>query len=824
MPTAADGLAAVDAWFARQGWSPAPFQRRAWAAFRDGRSGLIHSPTGSGKSLAAWLGPVSRALDRGDRGGGLRVLWITPLRALAEDTAGNLREALDGVGLDWRVETRTGETGSAARARQRKRLPEALITTPESLSLLLSYKHAAQRFQHLDAVIVDEWHELLGSKRGVQLELCLAWLRARRPGLPVWGLSATLGNLDQAMAVLLGGEQGGEPSGERIAGDSPKTLTVRGLCPDQVDRFPWAGHLGLAQLQPVIDYLAQGRTALLFTNTRAQAELWFEALAKARLDWITEIGLHHGSIDRRLRQKLEQGLRDGAFRCVVCTSSLDLGVDFSPVDRVVQVGSPKGVARLMQRAGRSGHRPGADSEILCVPSHAFELVEIAAARRAWAAGRVEARPPLTLCLDVLVQHLVTLAVGDGFQAPRVLAEARATHAFAGLTDTQFQWCLDFITRGGAVLEHYPQFRRVVEEDGVYRVSDQGLARRHRMAVGTITSDYQMRVKYPRGGSIGTIEESFVARLKPGDVFLFSGRALELIRVRDMTAYVRAAKGRRSLVPRWQGGRLPLSTELADTVLDILEEVAGGDYRDPEVQAIRDVLEVQLDQSALPSRRQLLIERSRSREGTHWFLFPFAGRLAHEGLASLLAWRLGQRFPATFSISVNDYGLELLTAAKVPPLDEDDWRALLTPESLVEDVLAALNASELARRRFRDIARISGLVFQGYPGKGKTGKQLQASSGLLYDTLDRYDPDHLLLDQARREVLESQLEIGRLRAVLERARDQALVLTAPERFTPLAFPLWVERLRNRLSTESWRDRVARMTERLEKHADRRAGDA
>lgn len=820
MPTAVDGLAALDAWFARQGWTPAPFQRRAWAAFRDGRSGLIHSPTGSGKSLAAWLGPVSRALDRGDQGGGLRVLWITPLRALAEDTAGNLRQALEGVGLDWRVETRTGDTGAAARARQRKRLPEALITTPESLSLLLSYKHAAQRFQHLDAVIVDEWHELLGSKRGVQLELCLAWLRARRPGLPVWGLSATLGNLDQAMAVLLAGDAGGE----RIAGDSPKKLAVRGLCPDQVDRFPWAGHLGLAQLEPVIDYLEQGRTALLFTNTRAQAELWFEALAKHKLEWITELGLHHGSIDRRLRQKLEQGLRDGAFRCVVCTSSLDLGVDFSPVDRVVQVGSPKGVARLMQRAGRSGHRPDAESEILCVPSHAFELVEIAAARRAWAAGRVEARPPLTLCLDVLVQHLVTLAVGDGFDADRVLAEARASHAFAALTETQFQWCLDFITRGGAVLEHYPQFQRVVEEDGLFRVTDQGLARRHRMAVGTITSDYHMRVKYPRGGSIGTIEESFIARLKPGDVFLFSGRALELIRVRDMTAYVRAAKGRRSLVPRWQGGRLPLSTELADTVLDILEEVAGGDYQDPEVQAIRAVLEVQLDQSALPSRRHLLIERSHSREGTHWFLFPFAGRLAHEGLASLLAWRLGQRFPATFSISVNDYGLELLTAAEAPTLDENDWRALLTPEALVEDVLSALNASELARRRFRDIAWISGLVFQGFPGKGKTGKQLQASSGLLYDTLDRYDPAHLLLDQARREVLESQLEIGRLRAVLERVDEQKVVLTSPARFTPLAFPLWVERLRNRLSTESWRDRVARMTERLEKHADRRSGGA
>lgn len=819
MPSAADGLARVDAWFAEQGWTPAPFQRRAWAAFRQGCSGLIHSPTGSGKSLAAWLGPVSRALESDDGQAGLRVLWITPLRALAADTAENLRAALDGVGLDWKVETRTGDTGAAARARQRKRLPEALITTPESLSLLLSYKQAADRFRHLDAVIVDEWHELLGSKRGVQLELCLAWLRARRPGLPVWGLSATLGNLDEALAVLLGPHA---DAGERIAGDSAKTLTVRGLCPERLDRFPWAGHLGLSQLQPVIDYLEQGRSALLFTNTRSQAELWFEALAKNKLEWITEIGLHHGSIDRPLRQKLEQGLREGAFRCVVCTSSLDLGVDFSPVDRVVQVGSPKGVARLMQRAGRSGHRPGADSEILCVPSHAFELVEIAAARRAWAAGRVEARRPLTLCLDVLVQHLVTLAVGDGFEPGAALAEARATHAFAALTDEQFQWCLDFITRGGPVLEHYPQFQRVVEEGGRYRVTDQGLARRHRMSVGTITSDYQMRVKFLRGPGLGTIEESFIARLKPGDTFLFSGRALELVKVRDMIAYVRAAKGRRSLVPRWQGGRLPLSTELADTVLEILEEVAGGDYRDPEVQAIRSILEIQLDQSALPSRHRLLIERSRSREGTHLFLFPFAGRLAHEGLAALLAWRLGQRLPATFSISVNDYGLELLTASALPTLTDADWRALLSPERLVEDVLAALNASELARRRFRDIARISGLVFQGYPGKGKTGKQLQASSGLLYDTLDRYDPGHRLLDQARREVLESQLELGRLRAVLERVADQALCLTEPERFTPLAFPLWVERLRNRLSTESWRDRVARMTERLEKHADRRAG--
>ncbi|KKO06523.1 hypothetical protein LCGC14_0063310 [marine sediment metagenome] len=816
MSMAVDGLAAVEGWFAERGWTPAPFQRGAWAAFRDGRSGLIHASTGSGKTLAAWLGPVSRALDQTAQPAGLRVLWITPLRALATDTAGNLKEAIEALGLNWRVETRTGDTAASVRARQRRKLPEALITTPESLSVLLSYRNAEDSFQHLDAIIVDEWHELLGNKRGVQLQLCLGWLRARHPGLPVWGLSATLGNLDEAMAVLLG--EGAEP-GVSIAGDTHKPLTVRGLCPPSVDRFPWAGHLGLTQLGGVLAYLDQGQTALLFTNTRSQAELWYEAIIKARLDWLTELGLHHGSIDRTLRRRIEDGLRQGDFRCVVCTSSLDLGVDFSPVDRVVQVGSPKGVARLMQRAGRSGHQPGANSEILCVPSHAFELVEIAAARRAWEAGRVEARRPPRLSLDVLVQHLVTLAAGPGFRAEEALAEARSTHAFAELTEEMFGWCLLFITQGGPVLEHYPQFQRVVEQDGIYSVEDTGVARRHRLAIGTITSDAQILVRFMRGASLGTIEETFIARLNPGDVFLFSGRALELVKVRDLVAYVKMARTRRHSVPRWYGGRLPLSSELADTVLEILEEVQAGIYRDEEVSAVRPVLEVQRDQSALPGRSNLLIERCRSREGHHLFVYPFAGRLAHEGLASLLAWRLGQRLPATFSLSVNDYGLELLTAAALPELEEADWRALLDPGSLLEDVLAALNASELSRRQFRDIARISGLVFQGYPGRSKTDRQLQASTGLLYDTLQRYDPQNRLLDQARREVLEDQLDIRRLRGVLQRAASQQLVMTHPKHFSPFGFPLWVDRQRGRLSTEGWRERVQRMLASLERHADR-----
>ncbi|MEH6567265.1 MAG: ligase-associated DNA damage response DEXH box helicase [Halopseudomonas sp.] len=821
-PTPADGLAAVEQWFAAQGWQPAPFQRRAWQAFRAGRSGLIHASTGSGKTLAAWLGPVSRALEQSAATSGLRILWITPLRALAADTAGHLQASATALGLDWKVETRTGDTSASVRARQRRKLPQALVTTPESLSVLLSYRNAADSFAHLDAVIVDEWHELLGSKRGVQLQLCLAWLRALKPELVVWGLSATLGNLDEAMAVLLG--EAAEP-GERISARADeaddKPLTIRGLCPANVERFPWAGHLGLGQLDGVLDYLQQGHTSLLFTNTRSQAELWFEAILRARIDWLTQLGLHHGSIDRGLRKRIEEGLRQGDFRCVVCTSSLDLGVDFSPVDRVVQVGSPKGVARLMQRAGRSGHQPGAASEILCVPSHAFELVEIAAARRAWAAGRVEARRPPRLSLDVLVQHLVTLAAGPGFTADEAYAQARSTHAFAGLERALFDWCLMFITQGGPVLEHYPQFQRVVAQDGRFSVEDTGIARRHRLAIGTITSDAQIQVRFMKGGSLGSIEETFIARLKPGDVFLFTGRALELVKVRDLVAYVRVAKTRRHSVPRWYGGRLPLSTELADSVLEILEEVQAGEYADPEVQAIAPVLELQKRQSALPGRQQLLIEHCRSREGEHLFLYPFAGRLAHEGLAALLAWRLGQRLPATFSLSVNDYGLELLSTARLPELTEADWRGLLNPQQLLDDLLAALNASELARRQFRDIARISGLVFQGYPGRGKTDRQLQASSGLLYDTLQRHDPEHRLLAQASREVLEEQLDIQRLRAVLERAEGQTLKLMGLERFSPLAFPLWVERQRNRISTEGWRERVQRMIVSLEQHAERKA---
>ena len=376
----ASASSTIESWFDEKDWDIFSFQREAWNAYLDGESGLIHSPTGTGKTLAAWLGPLLEYMENvpdATEPPPLQVLWVTPLRALAADTEANLKQVVASLELPWTVERRTGDTPAAQRARQKKRFPSALITTPESLSLLLSYKDIESRFRNLRCVVVDEWHELLGSKRGVQLELCLSRLRACNPQLRTWGLSATIGNVDEALAVLLGV---GQP-GRLIKAPQDKQIHVRSLVPENVERFPWGGHLGIKLLPEVIRAIETANSTLLFTNTRSQAELWYEALVKARPDWLETLAIHHGSLNRELRDKVEDGLRAGTIRCAVCTSSLDLGVDFSPVDQVIQVGSPKGVARLLQRAGRSGHRPGEDSAVLCVPTHAFELVEIAGLAR-----------------------------------------------------------------------------------------------------------------------------------------------------------------------------------------------------------------------------------------------------------------------------------------------------------------------------------------------------------------------------------------------------------------------------------------------------------
>ena len=800
----------LEAFLAANGLAAQPFQRAAWSAYADGASGLIHAPTGSGKTLAAWGGAVRELRDV--PGQGLQYLWITPLRALAADTARALDRPLAHAGLHDAVALRTGDTSAHRKRKLMNQPPPALVTTPESLSVMLSYADAPQRLKNLRAVFVDEWHDLLDTKRGVLLQLTLARLRGWNPGLKTWGLSATLGNLDDAAGALVGVDV----ESVIIAGELDRPVELVSLLPDAIDRFPWAGRVGIRQLKAVVDRIDAAGTSLLFTNTRSQAEIWFNAI-QAVCAWPDRVALHHGSISRELRQQAEQGLADGSLKCVVATASLDLGVDFSPVDQVLQVGSPKGIARLIQRAGRSGHRPGGTARIVCVPTHALEIAELAAVRERLASGRVEPRQPLRLALDVLAQHVVTAALGGGVAADALFDEVRTTHAFAELEPAQWQWVLDFVTRGGPALEAYPAFQRVEAVDGALRVPNRRIAMLHRLNIGTITADGALAVKFQKGGSLGQVEERFLARLRPGERFVFAGRVLELVRIRDMTAYVRAAKTNKAQVPAWQGGRLPLSTLLAAGLLKLFEDFSADRLpASDEARAAEPLMALQREVSALPARDRLVLEQVASREGAHWFVYPFAGRLAHEGLAALLAWRIARERPVTFSITINDYGLELLSAEAVD-LDAADWRQLFDPEHLERDIVESLDAANLAKYRFRDIARIAGLVQQGYPGRGKAVRQIQASSGLIFDVLSEHDSDNLLLAQARREVLEAQLEVRRIRAVLERSRNQRFELRAPERLTPLAFPLWADRLRAHLTSEDWQARVERMLGRLERDA-------
>ncbi|NHZ40770.1 ligase-associated DNA damage response DEXH box helicase [Massilia aquatica] len=814
---------AIDDWFAERKWKVFPFQRAVWRAALAGESGLLHANTGAGKTYAVWLAALLRGALAGRRkASGLRVLWITPMRALAADTQRALEESSAVLAPGWTVGARTGDTGSSERARQSRAMPSALITTPESLSLLLSHAAAQTQFASLDMIIIDEWHELMGSKRGVQVQLALARLRHWNPQLVVWGLSATMGNLAQAQDVLLG-----EGKGTLVEGDLKKEIRVDTLIPANVSRFPWGGHLGIAMLQPVIDEIEDYNATLVFTNTRSQSELWYQNILEARPDWAGVIALHHGSLAREVREWVENGLKKGELKAVICTASLDLGVDFLPVERVLQIGSAKGIARLLQRAGRSGHAPGRVSRVTLVPTNSMELLEAAGAKQAVASRRIEGRLVPNKPFDVLVQHLVTVALGGGFRSEQLYEEVRSAWSYRALTLEEWQWALDFVARGGQSLIAYPEYQRVIaDEEGVYRVPSVALGRRHRMGIGTIVSDSTMQVKYMSGGRIGSVEESFISRLKAGDHFLFGGRILEFIRVHEMTAFVKRATGARGAVTRWQGAKMPMSSELAHAALEELRHAARGQYRGPEMEAIRPLLEIQQRWSALPTIDTLVVEAMTSREGHHLFVYPFAGRSVHTGLASLFAYRIARVQPMTFSIAVNDYGFELLAAEPV------DWaRAflaasdkatgadvpLLSTELLLEDVLASLNATQLSQQRFREVARIAGLVFQGYPGQPKSTRQIQASSSLFFEVFRKHDAGNLLLTQAQREVMEQELELTRLRDTLVELHARSVAYHDIKRATPFGFALMVERFREKLSTEKLSDRVARMLRELEKAA-------
>ena len=802
-------LQPIHDWFKHQEWTPLPFQIQTWKKHQIGKSGLIQVPTGSGKTFAAVMGPIAQMLaDDTDRKG-IRLLYLTPLRALSRDLALAIREPIETMGWPLRVGIRNGDTKSNERTKQLKAPPDILVTTPESLTLLLSNPKAEELFSNLDTVILDEWHELMGSKRGSQTELCLSWLRQQRENLQTWAISATIGNLDQAAHHALGTNS--QP--EMIGGAPARTTEISSIFPGTIDGFPWAGHLGLRMYEELVAVLNPCISTLLFTNTRNQSERWHQCLRFACPEMEGALALHHSAIDRGERESIEAAVKAGEIRWVVCTSSLDLGVDFQPVEQVVQIGSPKNLARLLQRAGRSAHIPGGTSKVLFMPTNALELLELSAVRRGLDEGLVEQRKPPTAPLDVLLQHLTSLACGPGFNPEQTLHSVRSSASYKNLSQEDWDWCLMFLEQGGECLGAYSRYKKLEwnTETKRYHIREKTIARLHRFNIGTITAAPSITVRFIRGAVLGHVEETFISQLKPKDVFFFAGRQLEFIRLREMTAYVKVSTKKSRTVPAWAGGQMALSDLLTHHLRQEIDRARRGDLDTPELKALKPLFDRQQDLSVLPKIHQLLIETCQTREGTHLFAYPFEGRFVHEGIGFLWASRLTKLERGTITVSVNDYGFELLAPRSYPmaELVEDHSDRLLDQKKLEDDLKNALNLSELQRRRFRAIAQIAGLMNRGFPGSSKSTGQLQISASLLFDVFSRHEPNNRLLQQAYQEVMHDQLELNRLEKALTRAATQEWLHVQTPRPGPLAFPLLVERLNSRMSNETVLERIMRM---------------
>lgn len=805
-------------YFRQKGWSPFPFQMEAWKDYLDGKSGLLNAPTGSGKTFALWFGILLNHIQNNSNDwkksqkNGIQIIWVTPLRALAQDLQKAMQEACNGLGLPWTVAVRNGDTDAKTRANFKRNPPECLITTPETLHILLSQKDTEPLFENLRCVVVDEWHELVGNKRGVQVQLALAYLQAKcRHSFMRWAISATLGNLEQAAKALLGNEL---PL-HIIKAKVQKEIRITSLFPDEIEKYPWSGHLGIRMVDQVIQTIEEGKSVLVFTNTRSQTEMWYQKILEVRPDWAGWMAMHHGSLDSQIRTWVENALHEGILKVVVCTSSLDLGVDFRPVDRVIQIGSPKGVSRFVQRAGRAGHQPGLPSLVFFVPTNALELIEAAALRHAIEQDDLESQFPPSLPYDVLIQFLVTLAVGEGFEPDSLYEIIKKTESYVTLSPEEYQWILEFITKGGSSLGSYDDFLKVVvEEDGMYRVKNKKIAMKHRLSMGTIVSDVSMKVKFKNGAYLGTVEEYFIAKLKVGDRFYFAGRNLELLYVKGLDAVVQVTTKKANQVVSWMGARMSLSSKLSQQIQEIFKAYNQGIVRSEEVRQVLPILDLQQQLSLVPDAQTFLIESLQTREGFHLFFYPFEGRMVHELLSALLAYRIAQRFPVSFSMAMNDYGFELFSDVQldIEELLEEDMFSL---DRLEEDILHCINESELAKRKFREIASIAGLVFQGYPGKPSSFKHIQANSGLLFQVFEDYEPDNLLLKQARSEVLNQQMEQELVIEAVRKINRQSLQVRYPSQLTPFSFPILVDRLsRTSLSSESVEDKIAKILAQMD----------
>ncbi len=819
------GYKIIQKWFNKKGLRPFQFQEETWSHILNNQSGIVNAPTGCGKTFSVFLGAVIRFINQNpdnyltQKNNGLQLLWITPLRALAKDIARAMQEVTDELKIPWEVGIRNGDTDTKERQQQKKKMPEVLIITPESLHLLLAQKNYPDRFQPLKIIAVDEWHELLGSKRGVQVELAISRIIhcqsfTKNINISIWGISATIGNLPEAKKVLLAPLQ--QP-GVLVKSNIQKNIRVEAIIPDEIEKYPWAGHLGLKLIDKILPIIAASKTTLIFINTRGMSERWYQELLAASPELTGAIALHHGSIEQQLRIWIEEALHQEKLKVVVCTASLDLGVDFRPVETVIQVGSPKGVARFLQRAGRSGHKPGDISSIYFLPTHSLELVEVSALKRAIEENYIESKPPLILCFDVLIQYVCTLAISDGFDGDQLYDEIKSTFCYKEITYEQWQEILQYLVSGGTALQQYDDYKKVEIINGLYKINSRKIAMRHRMHIGTIVSDAMMKVKFMGGGFIGVIEEWFISRLQPGDVFTLAGRNVEFVMIKDMTVLVKKSNSQKTIVPSWMGGRMPLSANLGSMLrkmLNLAQSTLTDKSIPTEIAALQPLFDLQQELSFIPKENELLIEHIETKDGFHLFVYPFEGRLIHEAMAALLAFRISRITPITFSLAMNDYGFELLSDQPIP-LDDGNVHELFTTENLFSDIQQSVNSTEMAKRKFRNIAVIGGLIFQGYPGEHKKARHLQSSASLLFNVLSEYEPNHLLIRQAYQEVMEEQMEEVRLRSTLERIQKSHIILSFPSKLTPFCFPIKVDSLREHLSSEKLEDRVKKMQQQLRK---------
>ncbi|MEM6964235.1 MAG: ligase-associated DNA damage response DEXH box helicase [Bacteroidota bacterium] len=800
-------------WFQQKGWQPFPFQINTWKAYLQGKNGIVNAATGSGKTYALLVPILIEFISKHagknklPTNNGLQAIWISPIKALTKEIKLSAERAAEALGVEWKIAIRTGDTPTNERTKQKKNPPEILITTPESLHLLLATVGYETIFKNLKVLVADEWHELVGSKRGVQVELALSRLKSLLPTLKVWGISATIGNMEEAAMVLFGDDYE-KKNWKLIRSQISKKLEIHPVLPDKIEDFPWAGHLGIFLIDKVLAIVNQSKTTLLFTNTRNQCERWYQELLDHQPELAGLIAMHHSAIAREQRDWVENALHEGTLQLVVCTSSLDLGVDFRPVETVIQIGSPKGVARFMQRAGRSGHQPGATSVIHFVPTHALELVESAALRRAVKTQNLESRIPYIRSFDVLVQYLVTLSVSGGFVADQIFSEIKKTFSYRSVSSEEWNWCLAFICTGGASLDAYDEYNRVGLYKGKYYIADQKMATRHRLSIGTIVSDTTIEVKYRNGSKIGRIEERFISGLNIGDVFIFSGKVLEVVRIKDMEVRVKASKKKKGITPSWAGGRMPFSSQLSEELRHQMTLLQKNKIHTEELKKLEPLLSLQKDRSQIPAEDELLVEYFKDREGYHLVFYPYEGRFVHEGLSTLIAWRIAQLQKISFSVAVNDYGFELLSDQKL------EVKNIVTPtlfstENLWNDIQSSANSVEMAKRKFRDIASIAGLVFKGYPGAQKRDKHLQSSAQLFFKVFQDHEPDNLLVKQAYEEVMRFQLEETRLRDTMNRIVQQKITITSPPRSTPFSFPILVDRMREKVSSESLQDRIRKM---------------